>query len=203
MQIFALFMLCGTIVSFLLPETKGRTLEELAGEASTPLDIRNGSVTLSNGFRGWWARSGPFSGGKPAGFNYVKSPNLGPKSPGIRGKRERLGIMTSPELLPKKWEKAGKSHGRAMSESSANGSGSVSSTGGHAAARRTDENDDLYLAGAGEALPGWGAGWSAQQNNVGGRTANGRVESIMLNDVGRPIKIASVRTREQVELWRH
>lgn len=31
MQIFALFMLCGTFVSFLIPETKGLTLEELAG----------------------------------------------------------------------------------------------------------------------------------------------------------------------------
>lgn len=188
MQIFALFMLCGTIVSFLLPETKGRTLEELAGEGSTPLDIRKGSVTLSDGFRGWWARSGPFSGGKPAGFTYVKSPNLGPKSPGLRGKRERLGIMTSPELLPKKGEKAVKNHGRAMSESSANGSGSVSSTSGQAVVRRADENDDLYLAGAGGALPGWGAGWSVQQNNANGLRGTGRVESIMLNDVGRLIK---------------
>jgi PHS family inorganic phosphate transporter-like MFS transporter len=32
MQIFALFMLCGTLTSFLVPETKRRTLEELAGE---------------------------------------------------------------------------------------------------------------------------------------------------------------------------
>jgi PHS family inorganic phosphate transporter-like MFS transporter len=32
MQIFALFMLCGLITSFLVPETKRKTLEELAGE---------------------------------------------------------------------------------------------------------------------------------------------------------------------------
>jgi PHS family inorganic phosphate transporter-like MFS transporter len=32
MQIFALFMLCGLLVSFLIPETKRKTLEELAGE---------------------------------------------------------------------------------------------------------------------------------------------------------------------------
>ena len=32
MQIFALFMLCGIFTSFLIPETKRRTLEELAGE---------------------------------------------------------------------------------------------------------------------------------------------------------------------------
>ncbi|TVY23692.1 Repressible high-affinity phosphate permease [Lachnellula hyalina] len=32
MQIFALFMLCGVFTSFLIPETKRKTLEELAGE---------------------------------------------------------------------------------------------------------------------------------------------------------------------------
>ncbi|KUJ15025.1 putative inorganic phosphate transporter PHO84 [Mollisia scopiformis] len=32
MEIFALFMLCGLFTSFLIPETKRRTLEELAGE---------------------------------------------------------------------------------------------------------------------------------------------------------------------------
>jgi PHS family inorganic phosphate transporter-like MFS transporter len=187
MQIFALFMLCGTVVSFLIPETRGRTLEELAGEGSTPLDSRNGSVTLSSGFAGWFARHNPFRGGKPAGFNYVKSPNLGPKSPGLRGKRERLGIMTNPELLPKK---GAKTHGKAMSESSANGySVSLSSTGHPTTGlARADENDDLYLAGAGGALPGWGAGWSVQRNDTTGRRRDGRVESIMLQDVGRLIK---------------
>lgn len=32
MEIFALFMLCGLITTFLIPETKRKTLEELAGE---------------------------------------------------------------------------------------------------------------------------------------------------------------------------
>jgi hypothetical protein len=32
MQIFALFMLCGLFTSLLIPETKRKTLEELAGE---------------------------------------------------------------------------------------------------------------------------------------------------------------------------
>lgn len=32
MQIFALFMFCGIFTSLLIPETKGRTLEELSGE---------------------------------------------------------------------------------------------------------------------------------------------------------------------------
>ena len=33
MQIYALFMLCGLFTSFLIPETKHKTLEELAGES--------------------------------------------------------------------------------------------------------------------------------------------------------------------------
>jgi MFS transporter, PHS family, inorganic phosphate transporter len=65
MKSFALFMFCGTIVSFLVPETKGRALEELSGEGSPLLDSRNWSVT-SNDDRGW-RRWNPFAGGKPAG----------------------------------------------------------------------------------------------------------------------------------------
>lgn len=54
MQIFALFMLCGLIVSlFCIPETKGITLEELSGEAPTSYNAgRNGSI----GGRGGAAR---------------------------------------------------------------------------------------------------------------------------------------------------
>lgn len=187
MQIFALFMLCGTLVSFLVPETKGRTLEELAGEGSTALDSRNGSVVLASGFAGWLARHNPFRGGKPAGFSY-RSPNLGPKSPGIRGKRERLGIMTSPELLDKnkrgKKDKGEKGHVRGPSEESGSQgySVSVSSHG-----RRADDNDDLYLSGAVQGtLPGWGAGWGVQKNHD--RRTPGRVESIQLHDVGSLLK---------------
>lgn len=190
MQIFALFMLCGTLVSFLVPETKGRTLEELSGEGNTALDSStNGSVKMASG---WWARYNPFSGGKPAGFRY-RSPNLGPRSPGIRGKRERLGIMTSPELLPqnqRKKKKKGKKdkddekqHTRGSSEESASPDYSMSSHG-----QRAEDHDDLYLSGAVRGtLPGWGAGWGVQQYS--GRRSNhhGR-ESIMLNDVGSLLK---------------
>jgi PHS family inorganic phosphate transporter-like MFS transporter len=184
MQIFALFMFCGTIVSFLVPETRGRTLEELSGEGNTPLDVRidgsgpsSGTVIDSTGWRGWWARQNPFSGGAPAGFTYVKSPNLGPRSPGIRGKRERMGIMTSPELIPKQRRKG------------VHGSSSEASGGKHGhslSVERADDHDDLYLAGAGGALPGWGAGWGVQRND--GMRRDGRVESVMLQDVGRLLK---------------
>jgi PHS family inorganic phosphate transporter-like MFS transporter len=49
MQMFALFMLCGTLTSLLIPETKGVTLEELAGEPPMSYNAgRNGSVTGSS-----------------------------------------------------------------------------------------------------------------------------------------------------------
>jgi PHS family inorganic phosphate transporter-like MFS transporter len=37
MQIFALFMLCGIFTTLLIPETKRKTLEELAGEDVSPV----------------------------------------------------------------------------------------------------------------------------------------------------------------------
>ena len=111
--------------------------------------------------------------------------------------------MTSPELLPRKMNSKGTGHGRARGGGSdgsipgysvsvdSGGTGMVNSMG----RRRADENDDLYLAGAGGALPGWGAGWSVDRDTgtIGGsgRRRDGReekVESIMLNDVGRLLK---------------
>jgi PHS family inorganic phosphate transporter-like MFS transporter len=184
MQIFALFMLCGTLVSFLLPETKGCTLEELAGEESAsasgePLPMRE------KGMRGL----NPFAGGRPSGMNWGRSPNLGPRGPGLLGKRERTGIMTSPDLLPKKGpsEKPGLRNSRDTSQESSGStpaySISVSShgrTGEHA-----DQHDDLYINGVGTGqLPGWGAGWGVQKNPM----RDGRVESIQLQDVGRLLK---------------
>lgn len=178
MQIFALFMLCGLLVTLLVPETKGRTLEELAGERSTILDSRNGSVSGNDGTSSWWKRNNPFTGGRPAGFTYHrKSPYLGPKSPGLRGKRERLGIMTSPELLPKS-ALHGKSSVRGRSEDTS-GSKDMQSVD------RSVDEDDLYINGtAAGHLPGWGAGWAVQRNP----TRDGRVESIQLYDVGKLLK---------------
>ena len=177
MQIFALFMLCGTLVSFLVPETKGRTLEELAGEF--PDDRRNGSLRTRSE-ESWWSDYIPFRGGKPAGFNSGRSPNLLPRTPGIRGKRERVGIMTSPDLLPRKGEK-GKRNAKARSFESGSGDAySVSSNG-----RQMDADDDGYLSGAaGGVLPGWSAGWGVQR----GPRRDERVESIVLQDVGSLLK---------------
>jgi PHS family inorganic phosphate transporter-like MFS transporter len=153
MQIFALFMFCGTMVSFLIPETKGRTLEELAGEGD--------DVVIVNGVA-WWKKFNIFGGGKPAGFETVKSPNLGPRSPGILGRHERVGIMTSPELLPKPGDKKAKRHRQARSFESTRehgGGESVSSNG------RTIGDEDEFRERC-VVLPGWSAGWGVQ--NQGG-----------------------------------
>lgn len=179
MQIFALFMLCGTLVSFLVPETKGRTLEELAGEH--PLHNHH-APTPSNPSRWSWLQI--FHGGKPAGFKAKSSPNLGPRSPGIRGKRQRFGIMTSPELIPKRGEKT--KHGRGASyESSAAGTHSVSSHG------RDLDDDYLSMNRDGNAksprLPGWGVGWDVRGGD-GGTSGEGWRESILLYDVGKLLK---------------
>jgi PHS family inorganic phosphate transporter-like MFS transporter len=180
MQIFALFMLCGTLVSFLVPETKGRTLEELAGETTSQLDRRKSSLTPPTSFL---LRHNPFRGGRPAGFSWNRSPNLLPRSPGIIGKRERVGIMTSPELLPKR----GAKHGRTASETSTAGEGTVSvSSAGRATVEPPD--DDLYIQGSiAGTLPGWGAGWVVERN-AGQRDGLGRVQSIQLHDFGKLLK---------------
>jgi PHS family inorganic phosphate transporter-like MFS transporter len=184
MQIFALFMLCGTLVSFLVPETSGRTLEELAGEGSTQLDHRNGSVTLNQG-ASWLRRHNPFRGGRPAGFSWNRTPNLMPKSPGLMGKRERVGIMTSPELLPKHGEKPQK-HERAPSDTSTSGAYTISvSSNGRTGAEVPE--DDLYIQGSmAGVLPGWGAGWVVERHPRPNGTM--RVESIKLQDVGKLLK---------------
>ena len=191
MQIFALFMLCGTLVSFLVPETKGRTLEELAGEGVTQLDQRNGSVTLAQG-ASWLRRHNPFRGGRPAGFSWSRSPSMHPRSPGLMGKRERVGIMTSPELLPKRGisEKGGGSprgHGRAGSETSTSGGAYTVSVSSNGRTGVDVPDDDLYIQGSmAGVLPGWGAGWAVQRHP----RPNGsvRVESIKLQDVGKLLK---------------
>lgn len=186
MQIFALFMLCGTLVSFLVPETKGRTLEELAGEGSTALD-RHGSLP-----RGSWHRDlNPFAGGHPAGFNWTLSPRLNPASKSPK-RRARVGIMTSPDLIPKHGgEKGGKHHARDASYE--NGySVSVSATSSE---RREGEvggaDDEVFINGEGQragVLPGWGAGWNVQGGRMPDSRRDGRVESIQLNDVGKLLK---------------
>jgi PHS family inorganic phosphate transporter-like MFS transporter len=186
MQIFALFMLCGTLVSLLVPETKGRTLEELAGEGLTQLE-RNG--TGSPNPESLLRRHNPFRGGRPAGFSWNRESYVAPKSiaTGILGKRERVGIMTSPDLLPKKGGKVEQKHMRAMSDTSASGAGCSGSESSNGWVVKDPPEDDLYIQGSmSGVLPGWGAGWAVERNpRPNGKT---RVESIKLQDVGKLLK---------------
>ena len=105
MQIFALFMLCGTLVSiFCIPETKGITLEELAGEAPTSYNAgRNGSIGGGGGGGGRSRRMppgkpgdkwNPFAGGQPAGFVY---PRIGGGSSRRHRRRRIFGRSSAPQ----------------------------------------------------------------------------------------------------------
>ncbi|KAH8884804.1 phosphate permease [Thozetella sp. PMI_491] len=181
MQIFALFMLCGLFCTLLIPETKGVTLEELAGEVPTSYNAgRNGSISVAK--PSGWGRWNPFRGGQPAGFYY---PRVGHGGHG-KGRSPRMGIMTSPELAaqtqsavrqggrgwpnPKKaWRKE-----RSVSNESNGYAFSMSSGGG----------DEMPIAPAG-VLPGWGAGWGRIDR---GRPQGTAADNIYLQDVGKLLR---------------
>ncbi|KAI0509274.1 major facilitator superfamily domain-containing protein [Xylaria bambusicola] len=163
MQIFALFMLLGLIVSFLVPETKGYTLEELAGERSTSYNSgRNGSIVEIP--RKWW---NPFNGGRPAGFMYPQS------SQGSFGRGGRVGIMTSPELIAENAE-ARKRHFWRWGREDVNRRrpNSTSSTTFIA---------DSSINETAITPPRWGAGWG--RIDRGGQPPP--MENIRLQDVGQ------------------
>jgi PHS family inorganic phosphate transporter-like MFS transporter len=200
MQVFALFMLCGTLVSLLLPETRGITLEELAGEAPTQYNAgRNMSIapsTTGRQPRHWWRGLNPFVGGQPAGFWY---PRAGQRSWLGGQKPARVGIMSSPEQLARRGgsvggysERAGSSAGitgRKMSGLRGGGRRKDGSGGGDmdefifgVDEPRTADGSDMPVAPA-SVLPGWGAGW--------GRIDRGnlpQMEQIRLHDVGKLLK---------------
>ncbi|OAA58325.1 phosphate:H+ symporter [Cordyceps fumosorosea ARSEF 2679] len=105
MQLFALFMLLGTVVSLLIPETKGITLEELSGEPHTSYnDGCNGSVKAyrpPRAPRAWWhpiELLGFCGAGEPAGFSR-RSMCWGGSRHGSRHQSPRLGIMSSPQMV--------------------------------------------------------------------------------------------------------
>ncbi|KAG4223162.1 hypothetical protein PC116_g28367 [Phytophthora cactorum] len=163
MQIFALFMLCGTFSSLLIPETKGYTLEELAGEPPTSYNSgRNGSIIERSKAR-WW---NPFSGGQPAGFFY---PRIAPSG--------RTGIMTTPEAVvqnvqPKRGWRFWKRNRGPNNNNTVDCAASSSSTAGFATSGET------VVANAG-VLPGWGVGWG--RIDRGGNTL--AMDNIRLQDL--------------------
>ncbi|QSZ32221.1 hypothetical protein DSL72_001794 [Monilinia vaccinii-corymbosi] len=187
MQMFALFMFCGALVSFLIQETKGLTLEELSGEAkSAPYPVALAGTSF-------WARRNPFVGGKPAGFSRqlkkIKSPIAMPNSPGNRGRRERVGIMTSPKLLPRPaHDRVGSPRVSSRGHTGRSGSGDTRETRVENYAHGVQGRErSASLGGVGYGLnegvlPGWGAGWQVQRGEA---KKGGRVESIQLRDVGK------------------
>ncbi|KAK7748882.1 hypothetical protein SLS53_000906 [Cytospora paraplurivora] len=94
MQLLALFMLCGVFTSLLIPETKGLTLEELAGEPPPSYNSgRNGDLSMHPSARRLW---NPFVGGQPAGFMYPRAGGV--KRVWRRSPRPHSPRITSPEM---------------------------------------------------------------------------------------------------------
>lgn len=180
MQIFALFMLCGTFVSLLIPETKGVTLEELAGEAPGTGSGRNGSVRSTRPpKRGWLSELNPFAGGQPAGFEPPRA---------WKRRSPRVSIMTSPELAARDAE--------ARERALRGGGGGGGGGGSRRSARRKERatsgestdyavstisgSDDMPMMPA-SVLPIWSGGWGARSERGVQRIP---MESIRLQDVG-------------------
>ncbi|KAG6040609.1 hypothetical protein E4U41_007723 [Claviceps citrina] len=179
LRLFALFMLLGTLVSFLIPETKGVTLEELSGESRTSYNAGcNGSISLgSSRMRSW----NPFHGGQAAGFAY-------PRAHGGQfgsSRSSRLGIPASSEMMTENGRQCGPNFFRRnrRTRSKSHGSNEFALRD-----RASGMSSDAELASQGGALqplpqlqlPTWGAGW--------GRIDRGRpptaMSSVQLNDVG-------------------
>ncbi|KAI0971520.1 major facilitator superfamily domain-containing protein [Xylaria arbuscula] len=163
MQIFALFMFAGLVVSFLIPETKGYTLEELAGERPTSYNSgRNGSIVEKP--KKWW---NPFGGGKPAGFMYPRS------SQGTFGSGGRVGIMTSPELAAQNADSRKRHFWQRNRRDGRGGRPDSTSSTTNIASATMDEAAGI--------APRWGAGWGRVDR--GGQPPG--IENIRLQDVGQ------------------
>jgi MFS transporter, PHS family, inorganic phosphate transporter len=184
LQLFALFMLLGTLVSFMIPETKGLTLEELAGEPRTSYNSgRNGSIGMIPPKPQPW---NPFRGGQPAGFYYPRMHARGLKgdrSPRVVSPRNSSGSVR--QRAPHFWNR------RRRARDSGQGSTNITLT-----SRPSGTSQDIstaettQIAGAASwplpeqppalAAPTWGAGW--------GRIDRGRpppgMSEVELHDVG-------------------
>ncbi|UKZ82589.1 hypothetical protein TrVFT333_010381 [Trichoderma virens FT-333] len=174
LQLFALFMLLGTLVSLLVPETKGMTLEELSGETRTSYNAGcNGSINITSPrLRPW----NPFTGGRPAGFFY---PRAHGSSFGNGRRSPRVGIMESPEIFAQHdpseqktrfWRRRNrKSQARSDRTDEIALSRRPSSFHENAGSDEITLTDGFLVPGGagssrfrpqyGQELPSWGAGW--------------------------------------------
>lgn len=183
LKLFALFMFLGTLVSLLIPETKGLTLEELSGESRTSYNAGcNGSISLGSPKLHAW---NPFHGGQPAGFAY-------PRAHGVHFRKShrspRDDIMASPQLVAENmrqkrsrlWRKTRKTRIASDSSNEIALRNRASST----TAGSSDAESSAQAGAPQQHLPTWGAGW--------GRIDRGAppTNSVQLNDVGMLLKPA-------------
>lgn len=163
LQLFALFMFLGMLVSFLIPETKGVTLEELAGEPRTSYNAGYGPTSPNV------STFNIFKGGQSAGFLYPRSRPFTPFT--TRHRRQssvaRVGIMTTPELGPEPtrhrrprifdWRTRHRGVRVSGDADDIGFSGRPYIPGGQGAIRI----DEIFPDGSGgyHEMPGWMAGW--------------------------------------------
>ena len=158
-KIFALIMFLGAVATLFIPETKGVTLEELAGEPPTSYNSgRNGSVHAVQ--KNPW---NPFSGGQPAGFNYTKK------------RCGKVGIMTSPRVAqatppPKRrywpWKGGDRSAGSDASDDLV-------------VSDRNSSGNDAASQPPANQVPNWGAGWG----RIDRGTPQAPLENLRMEDV--------------------
>ncbi|KAJ6788755.1 hypothetical protein PWT90_03306 [Aphanocladium album] len=206
-QLFALFMLLGTLVSLLIPETKGITLEELAGEPHTSYnDDCNGSAKGYHPPRPWWHPKellGFCGAGQPAGFRQ-RSVRFGGSRHGSRHQSPRLGIMSSPQMVglphensenmePLKWGPFGRHKKRKMHSTADSEEIAMMRRDGSAGPQRDDASEETaYVRGANNSHNNVGVLSTSMAGNVDpptwgagwGRIDRGTAPSSELRDVG-------------------
>ncbi|KAI9152099.1 Repressible high-affinity phosphate permease [Paramyrothecium foliicola] len=162
LQLFALFMLLGTLVSFLIPETKGYTLEELSGEPRTSYNAGcNGSINLESPKKSRW---NPFAGGQPAGFAYPRSQASKFTS---RRRSPRVGIMTDLDTMsettsvrkPRFWRRRTNAKHRFSNDTANDIPLSSRSSVGATRDSYTNGLTPFDPTVGQHQLPTWGAGW--------------------------------------------
>lgn len=125
MEIFACFMFCGVLVSLLIPETKRRTLEELAGEK--PLHRINSSGAFSSGSKK--TVSSPV-------LSHMRSPRMGPMANGEQDRGKKSPVHASSGELGGDGSERSLHHiGRAISDDYPSRHGSSESANGGVANR--------------------------------------------------------------------
>lgn len=180
LKLFALFMLLGTLVSLLVPETKGVTLEELSGESRTSYNAGcNGSISLGSHSRSW----NPFRGGGPAGFAYPRAHS------GQFGKRRsstsELDFSSSPDVVTDSSRQSRSKSWRRFRKMRSKKHGSNEIALRTRAAGTSLEAGSAPQSGAPQTqLPAWGAGWG-RIDRGSPPTAMNNVE---FNDVGMLLK---------------